>query len=97
MSKLRKAARGEECDIQIHPYCNGNADTGVLCHAPCEDKGWSIKSPDIWAAVGCSTCHDIVDGRMKVDIGQDEIYRCFMRGVYRTIKRRIEQGLIRHD
>jgi hypothetical protein len=94
MSKLRKSARGEECTIQIHPYCNMNPETTVLCHAPSEHKGTSLKSPDWWAAYGCSTCHDIVDSRMRVDIPPDEIYRCFMRGVFRTIQKQIEKGLI---
>ena len=94
MSKLTKAARGEECTIQIHPYCNGNRETTVFCHAPSEEKGIGIKSPDIWGAYGCSSCHDIVDGRRNVDIPKDEIFRCFVRGIFRTFKRRIEQGLI---
>ena len=97
MSKLRKAARGQECTIQLHPYCNGNTETTVLAHAPSEDKGWAIKSADWWGADSCSDCHDIVDGRRKVDIDRNEIYQCHIRGVHRTIKRRIEQGLIKID
>lgn len=94
MSKLRKSARGEECTIQLFPYCNQNTETTVLCHAPSEHKGFAIKSPDWWAAYGCSNCHDIVDGRRRVDIPADEIYRCFMRGVFRTIQKQIEKGLV---
>jgi hypothetical protein len=96
MSELTKAARGQECTIQIHPYCNMNPETTVFCHAPSEDKGWSIKSPDWWGADGCSDCHDIVDGRATVDdISSSEVWRCFVRGIHRTINRRIEQGLIK--
>lgn len=94
MSKLTKAARGQECTIQIYPYCNFNPETTVFAHAPSEDKCLSRKSPDWWGADSCSACHDIVDGRIRTDLAADEIYRCFMRGVFRTIKRRIEQGLI---
>ena len=93
-SKLTKAAKHQDCTIQLYPYCNGNIETTVLCHAPSEDKGMSMKSPDWWGADGCSACHDIVDGRMKTDISGDHIYQAHIRGVYRTIKRRIEQGLI---
>ena len=95
MSKLTKAARGKECTVQIHPYCNMNPETTVLAHAPCEDKGMARKSPDWWGADSCSTCHDIIDGRKKVDVSNEEIKDCHIRGVYRTIKRRIEQGLIK--
>ena len=93
-SKLTKAARGQECTVQIHPYCNFNPETTVFAHAPSEDKGWSKKSPDWWGADCCSDCHDIIDGRRRVDIPDSELQQCFIRGVYRTIKRRIEQGLI---
>lgn len=67
----------------------------MLCHAPCEDKGMALKSPDFWAADGCSDCHDIVDGRRNVDIPASEIYAAFVRGVFRTLKRRIDMGLIK--
>lgn len=94
-SKLTKAARGQECTIQIHPYCNMNPETVVFCHAPSEFKGIGIKSPDWWGADGCSACHDIVDGRRRVYLDTEEIRECFYRGIYRTIQRRIEQGLIK--
>lgn len=94
-SKLTEAARGQECTIQIHPYCNMNPETTVFCHAPSESKGMSRKSEDWWGADGCSDCHDIVDCRRHVDIPRDEIMDCFMRGIHRTIRRRIEQGIIK--
>ena len=94
MSKLTRAAKNQECTIQLYPYCNGNIETTVFCHAPSEDKCMTKKSPDWWGADGCSDCHDIVDGRVRVNISREEIYRCFVRGIYRTLKRRIDQGLI---
>jgi hypothetical protein len=94
-SKLTEAARGQECTIQLHPYCNFNPETTVFAHAPSEDKGMARKSPDWWGADSCSTCHNIVDGRHKVDISNEEIRSAHQRGIYRTIKRRIEQGLIK--
>jgi hypothetical protein len=45
-TKLTKAARGEECTLQIHPYCNDNPETVVYCHLPSPDKGMALKSPD---------------------------------------------------
>ena len=94
MSKLTKAARGQTCTIQLHPYCNENPETVVFCHAPSEFKGMALKSPDWWGADGCSDCHRIVDGG-KTDLPADEIQRCFVRGIFRTLQRRIEQGLIK--
>lgn len=94
-SKLTRAARGQGCTIQLYPYCEHNPETTVFCHAPSEAKGIALKSPDWWGADGCHTCHAIVDGRMKVDIPREEIQQCFVRGIFRTIQRRIDQGLIK--
>ena len=93
-SKLTEAARGQECSVQLFPYCNFDSATTVFAHANSEDKGMAIKSPDWWGADACSVCHDILDGRKRVDIPQEEIQQCFIRGIYRTLKRRMEQGLI---
>ena len=96
LSKLRKAARDQECTVQLYPYCLwGITETTVLAHAPSEFKGTGNKSPDWWGADACSACHDLVDGRRRVpDITAEEIYRAHMRGVFRTLQRRIEGGLI---
>lgn len=80
--------------MQIFPYCNFDSETVVLAHAPSELKGISTKSPDWWAAFSCSACHDIIDARRHVDLTSEEVFECFMRGVFRTIQRQIEKGLI---
>ncbi|MAF43476.1 MAG: hypothetical protein CMI54_04805 [Parcubacteria group bacterium] len=85
--KITKYARGQECQIRIYPYCNGNPETTVFCHAYSEDKGVGLKSPDYWGAFGCSTCHDIVDGRMRIDdMSLPEIHKAHIDGIYRTLK-----------
>jgi hypothetical protein len=93
--KLTKAARGQECTAQIHPYCNGNTETTVFAHAPCEDKGMGIKGPSWWGCDACLCCHDVFDGRVITYIPREEILEIWHRAIYRTIKRRIEQGLIK--
>jgi predicted CxxxxCH...CXXCH cytochrome family protein len=98
MSKLTEAARGQECTLQIHPYCNGNAETVVFCHFPSEGHGIALKSPDWWGADACIACHDVIDSRNPQavrDLGWAEIEKCKWRGMFRTLKRRIEQGLVR--
>lgn len=97
MTKLRKSARGEYCTLQIHPYCNSNPETVVLCHLPSEDKGVAQKGPDWWAVYGCSSCHDVIDGRNRQavnELGWVEINNCIRRGLYRTQKRMMQKGLI---
>ncbi len=66
MSKITKSARGEDCAVRIAGHAGlpcAETDTTVFCHAPCVDKGASIKGPDEFGAYGCMTCHDLIDGK----------------------------------
>ena len=95
--KLRDSARGEDCTLQIHPYCNGNPETTVLCHLP-SGSGMGQKSPDWYAAYGCSTCHDIIDGRFNNWDGvvyQADIENAKRMALFRTWERMIDKGLIK--
>ena len=94
--KLRDSARGEECTLRIHPYCNGNPETTVLCHLP-SGSGMGQKSPDWFAVYGCSSCHDIID-RRNTDIPKQILFD--LEGIrndalFRTWERMIDKGLIK--
>jgi len=67
MSKIRQSARMEECTLRFPGVCNFNPETTVLCHSPLYEDGKSMgkKAPDDKAAYGCSSCHDVLDGRAK--------------------------------
>lgn len=94
MSTLRKSARNKPCCLQIHPFCNGNPETVVLCHLPSTSKGISFKSPDWMGVYGCSSCHDVIDGRAKHDLPKEEIMRSMLRALERTWRIMIDEGLI---
>lgn len=63
--KARDAARGQACTLRLPFHCNGNPETTVLCHSNLgrDGKGMGIKASDDRAAFGCSSCHDVLDGR----------------------------------
>lgn len=92
--KLLSSARGEDCTLQIFPYCNQNPETTVACHINCGEKGIGTKSPDYFSVYGCSTCHDIIDGRRKTDLSKEELQRCTIAAIQRTMARRIDLGLM---
>ena len=92
MPNLRQQARGRACEIRIPGVCNSNPDTVVLCHLP--GAGVGRKQPDLLAALGCSACHDVVDGRVESDIPQDTLARWFYEGVFRTQTIWLEEGFI---
>jgi len=64
LTAIQKSARGEECALRIPGVCNSNPETTVLCHAPYPGRS-GMRSHDWWAAYGCSSCHDYVDGRTR--------------------------------
>lgn len=62
------------------------------------------KRSDIHAAYGCSACHDVVDGRTRVErwsLGdtspdcKQEIHEMHLEGVIRTQEIMLREGLIR--
>ena len=65
MPKLRAAARGAECMMQIPGVCNHDTTTTVLAHSNGGDAGRATgyKGHDWLAVHACSDCHDFYDGR----------------------------------
>ena len=89
---LRKLARGKPCQIRIPNVCNFNPETTVLCHL--NGGGMGMKQPDLLGAWGCSSCHDVVDGRVQI-IGHTptQIKNMILEGVIRTQKELLAMGL----
>ncbi len=88
--KLRASARGKACTFQT-PFCNGDPDTTVLCHAPSEFKGGGTKGHDFHAAFGCSACHDALD-QHKLPNEHELFY--WLRGCQRTLTEWVLTGLV---
>ena len=96
MSKIRKSARGQQCQIRLAGICNYNSETVVLAHYRMAGTcGMGMKPSDIQAAYACSQCHSAVDGRLKTDLSRDELQTAFAEGVMRTQQILIKQGLVK--
>ena len=63
--KIREAARGQACTLQIVGACSGDWSTTVLAHLPDESHGIARKSDDLSACFACDACHAVIDGRAK--------------------------------
>lgn len=95
MSKVRESARGEDCTLRFPGVCNFDVATTVFCHSNrlSDGKGMGMKAKI--GAYGCSSCHDVLDGRaprpewMTYDAMQD----LFDAGVKATQERLTEKGL----
>ena len=95
MIDLRKYAQGKPCLIRLPKICNGNAETTVLCHERVIGlSGTGIKAPDIFAAWGCSACHDAVDGRTHPELTYDQRRLALSDGVRATQVCLLNAGVI---
>lgn len=98
MTPIRKAARGQDCTIQLHGVCNRDPDTSVLCHSNelADGKGMGLKAPDTAAAIGCSACHDVLDGRRPRPnwLTKDQVLAAFRAGIELTHRFLRTKGLI---
>jgi hypothetical protein len=93
MTKLRKSARGRNCEIRIPGVCNGNSETTVLCHLP--GGGMGSKRPDLFGAFGCSDCHAAVDGVLPTNYHAETLSMWHMDAVFRTQEIWLKEGLVK--
>ncbi|SDF80681.1 MULTISPECIES: nuclease domain-containing protein [unclassified Duganella] len=98
MTPIRKAARGQDCTIVLPGVCNRDPATSVLCHSNelADGKGMGLKAPDTAAAIGCSACHDVLDGRRPRPawLTKDMVLAAFRGGIERTHQFLRTKGLI---
>lgn len=64
---LRQVAQGKPCCAKTK-WCNSDAATTVWCHLNdlFAGHGAGHKAHDLLGFLGCSNCHDVIDGRMHV-------------------------------
>lgn len=90
MSKLRKLARGQECQLRLfddhgNRICNGDSNTVVLCHIRRGCVGGIGRKPhDLVGVYACSSCHDVLDGRVIRDVS--DLDTQLLEGLCRTLE-----------
>ena len=92
MSALRKSAKGQRCTVRIAGVCNHDPETVVLAHL--NGGGMGRKRPDLHGAFCCSSCHDVVDGRVPSDFSRWELDLAHLQGVIRTQEWWLENGYL---
>lgn len=94
--KLLKAARWQQCTLQVPGICNGDTETTVAAHSNYgeDGKGMGQKADDHCIAFACSSCHDWLDGRRN-DYLTDERDFYFHRGMKRTIRILLAMGVLK--
>ena len=89
--ELRKSARGRKCQLNIPGVCNENRETTVWahCNSVATNKGFGIKSHDLFGCDACSACHYWLDqGRASKE--DKESY--FWPAMVRSLSARLNDG-----
>jgi hypothetical protein len=95
MVDLTKLAKGQECRIRVPSYCSGDPEQSVWCHVRLIDiSGMSYKSLDLFGAIGCNPCHDVVDGRTKTTFSYGARRLMLLEGMMRTQAWLEERGIL---
>ena len=63
--KLRNSARDQDCTLMLDEICNGDSGTTVFAHFNDGYQGMGLKANDTSGCFACSSCHDVIDGRIK--------------------------------
>ena len=88
--KIRNSARGEDCSLRL-VHCS-SPETVILAHIG-RNRGMGIKCADYFAVYACSSCHDIIDGRVmapfELDLEEEKL-----RALEETQGKLINKGLL---
>jgi hypothetical protein len=71
--KIMDYAKGQPCSLRLASFLGlrcADDDTCVHCHLPVFGKGMSTKVSDLFGAIGCRVCHEILDGKLGVELSQ---------------------------
>jgi len=85
--KLTAIAKGRPCMVRL-PGCDGGGETTVFAHYRLSGTcGVGMKPPDTNGAFACGHCHDLCDGRIRLNADMDRAYvrLAHAEGVLRTL------------
>lgn len=95
MVNLRKLARGKPCMVRL-PGCTGGGEDTALAHYRLAGLcGIGMKPDDLCGAWCCASCHDICDGRKKLEgYTKADIRLAHAEGCLRTVAKLSDGGFV---
>ena len=94
MSKITESARDQMCLVRIPGVCRSVSATTVFAHIG--GGGMGGKQLDCEGAYACSSCHDVLDGRVPrpAEFSNDDIELMHHEGAMRTRAALAEKDLL---
>lgn len=96
MSKIRKSAQGEDCQVRIIGVCKGDPAYTIWSHARhgAAGKGKGIKALDVAGAYACTACDMAYDQFGVPHMTRSEVDLDWFMGHLRSLVILSEKGLI---
>lgn len=92
---LRKHAKGQVCTLNLPGFCNHNPETTVWAHSPFRGDGKHLggKSHDFIGCDACSSCHDVLDSRVKHGFDRGWLRCRFLEAMKNSLIRAFHDGV----
>mgnify|MGYP001599442703 CR=1 FL=1 len=96
MSKITEFARGKPCTIRLPGICNHDPATSVWAHINSVryGSGTRHKAVDLIGLMACSSCHDVLDRRVKTDLDRDFVMKHVMEGHLESLAMLVKAGIV---
>jgi hypothetical protein len=97
---LMAGVRGMPCALRLGTFLGrpcAPSDTVVACHLPVFGKGVATKVSDLFTVAGCSSCHEILDGSLGVELRKRDPFAYMQRLLFalcETQARHVAEGRI---
>lgn len=97
-SKIRKFAKGKDCQLRLPGVCNHDPETSIAAHLRIAGTcGTGCKPSDLLTVIGCSACHDVIDGRVPSPFSAEELTLYVHEAHCRTLVLYEKEGLVTHE
>ena len=93
--KILDSAKGQDCTMKILGVCNGDPETTVAAHLPDHYKGTGLKTHDIFIVYACSSCHDVMDGRVKSQEFKNHASYYYIEALKSTLLKLVKNGIMK--
>jgi hypothetical protein len=95
MSKITQSARNQPCTVRLPFVCNHDDSTTVFAHISGVRHGHGTGIKTNFGAYACSSCHDVLDGRVKSIHSKEYLKLAHLESVIETLSILHDKGLVK--